>query len=267
MSVLPSALPPIIISQKLYHKTQLTASYDTICVPSFSNLLHTFRGSIENTCLSDRPKLMKDFFETMYLNGYIPESKFDEYEIPKDTNSKNEVIEKVDDISMENRHRAKILSSPSQIKARRQLVDQKRMKEYKTKLRHYESEQDEKKLNECCEKKFVKYIMKSIPALLIQHQAQSENGDSCIAFDKIRHKLTMEILKQNAGDVLKNELRAFVRVRSKRCIRRGKVSFLDVPSKKESLLDKCVSLKDHPFTYRIQPNAPVLPQLLEPDHN
>lgn len=65
----------------------------TTSVPSFKNLLHTFCGNIKGTCLEDRKKLMDTFFGEMFLNGCIEETMFDRHEVPKDTNSKGEVIE------------------------------------------------------------------------------------------------------------------------------------------------------------------------------
>ena len=38
----------------------------------------------------------------MYVHGCIPEFKFDEHDIPKDTNSNGDIAEKVEDISLEN---------------------------------------------------------------------------------------------------------------------------------------------------------------------
>lgn len=50
------------------------------------------------------------------MNGFIPKSKYDKHSIPKDTNSKCYIVEKIDDILEENSHRTKVLSSESQIR-------------------------------------------------------------------------------------------------------------------------------------------------------
>ena len=80
-------------------------------VPCYANLIHTFRGDVEDTCLSNRKNIIENFFQEMFMNGCICESTYNSNEIPKDVNSRNEIIEKPDKISLENRHRAKALSS------------------------------------------------------------------------------------------------------------------------------------------------------------
>ena len=60
----------------------------TTSVPSFTNLLNTFRGNIEGTCLSDRKWLVENFFEEMYLYGTIKEATFDQFDVPVDVDSK-----------------------------------------------------------------------------------------------------------------------------------------------------------------------------------
>ena len=99
-------------------------------VPCFQNLLHTFRGDVDGTCLDDRKKICETYFEEMYINGTISESTYNSMLVPKDLNSKSEVVEKSSSISLENCHRAKILSSDTQIRERRKLIDEKRMEEY-----------------------------------------------------------------------------------------------------------------------------------------
>ena len=191
---------------------------ESIYAPSFSIIIHTYRGNVEDTCLADRSKLMRDFFESMYLNGCIPKSKFDQHNIPKDTNSSGEIVEKIEHISMENQHRPKILNSSKQIRKCRLLIDKKRLKEYSCRLSLYNSEESEKSLNEKCEKKFVSWICKSNPELLLQYQAED---DSAIAYHLVHSHLTLDMLMSNSSGVLKNELQSFVCVRSKRAIQRG----------------------------------------------
>ena len=240
---------------------------DTIGVPSFSNLLNTYRGNVSDTCLADRPKLMNDFFEVMQTDGYIPESFFSTKEIPVDRNSKNEIVERSDDISSENRHRAKILTSSTQRKARRRLIDQKRIEVFKTKNAYYQFEEEEMKLNEKCERKLIEIIVKSCtPDEMLQYSNQSTNANSEIPFERVKSKVTIDLIQDHSSTFLKNELRAFVRVRSKRSIRRGKVNFADVPSKKQLLIQKCVSIKNKGYTNRLESIAPVRPVLLEPEN-
>ena len=105
----------------------------TTSVPSFINLLNTLIGNIEGTCLSDRKGLIEKFFEEMYLYGTIKENMFDSFDIPVDVDSKGKPVLKTNDISRENQHRAKILTSKAQIKERQMLVNSKRVKNYEIK--------------------------------------------------------------------------------------------------------------------------------------
>ena len=81
----------------------------TTSVPSFKNLINTFRGNITDSCLEqDRKKIMEDFFEEMYFTGEIKESTFDNKDIPMNVDSKGNEVPRSNDISRENRHRAKL---------------------------------------------------------------------------------------------------------------------------------------------------------------
>ena len=74
----------------------------TTSIACFSNLLNTFRGNLEGTCLADKQQLMDLFFEEMYLNGTIGEHLFDLHQIPKDVDSTGQIIDHPTDISQEN---------------------------------------------------------------------------------------------------------------------------------------------------------------------
>ena len=106
---------------------------ETASVPSFENLVNTYRGDVEETILQNKEALIDNFFEEMLLSGTIHENTFDHYKVPKDTDSKGNIIERPNEISQENRHRAKILSSETQIHERRKLLDSKRWDKYVSK--------------------------------------------------------------------------------------------------------------------------------------
>ena len=98
---------------------------------SLGNMIHTYRGCIQGTCLEDGQKLVKTFFDEMHSNGFISEDSYDKHNIPKDRDSKGNIVARPTEIHLENRHRAKILSSAQQIRCRRHFLGEKRMKEYK----------------------------------------------------------------------------------------------------------------------------------------
>ena len=131
----------------------------TNSIPSLMNMIHTYRGNIQGTCLDNGQHLVKTFFEEMHTNDTISEESFDSHRIPKDQDSKGNVVEQPTvDIHLENRQRAKILSSYKQICQRRHYLDTKRMKEHKLRESCYAIEEREYQLNLLCEKKFVAII-------------------------------------------------------------------------------------------------------------
>ena len=82
----------------------------TNSVPSLLNILHTYRGTLEGTCLADKECLvLQHYFQEIYTNGHISETSFDQDGIPKDCYSKGMIVVQPDSVHMENRHRAKIL--------------------------------------------------------------------------------------------------------------------------------------------------------------
>ena len=68
----------------------------------------------------------------MYVNSKILESTFDSTGIPKDCDSHGAVIERHNEIQLENCHWAKILSSNHQIQKCCHLIDKAAMKAYKS---------------------------------------------------------------------------------------------------------------------------------------
>ena len=137
---------------------------ETFSVPSLRNLINTYRGDVTEGCLSNGKELVEKFFEEMYMNGTIMELSFDAMKIPKDKDSKNNVVLKTNDIASENRHQAKILYSKVQINERRKLVNTTKMKDYEMKKKLFYSEQNHFVLNDKCGKKFVtSYVSQTFP--------------------------------------------------------------------------------------------------------
>lgn len=57
---------------------------DSKLLPCFDNLLHTFRGNVNGTCLANKEWLLSKCYDEMYCSGHISEDSFDKYMIPKD---------------------------------------------------------------------------------------------------------------------------------------------------------------------------------------
>ena len=125
-------------------------------VPSFENVLHTFRGDIfKGTCLDNKEWLLANFFEEMYSNGNIAEKTFDKFMVPKDRDMNGFIVERDFGVSQENRQRAKVLSSPQQIIERRNVLYNKQLIRYNKLQQLYDNKTKDFIMNKRCEHKLV----------------------------------------------------------------------------------------------------------------
>ena len=84
-------------------------------------------------------------------------------------------------------------------------------------------------------------------------------------YEAVSKQLSVEALIKFKDKVYKDEFRAFVRVRTDRCISGDRVNFSNVPGKnKETLIERCVSDHDKSIAPRLVPVCPTPPDLLEP---
>ena len=228
------------------------------------NLIHTYRGNIQGTCLEDGEKLLNSFFDEIHTNGQISEMSYDINGVPHDRDLKGNIIKRPNEIQLENRHWAKILSSNMQIRERRHFLDKKGMKEYKSTKACFELENKDYELNVQCEKKFVAIVYasnKNTP-----YDKDMATSVSATQYSSVCRDLSVEVLTEFKDKVYKDEFRAFVRVRANRCISGGRINFSNVPAKnKDTLIEKCIEDKDKPIGARLVPIAPPLPELLEPE--
>ena len=95
--------------------------------------------------------------------------------------------------------------------------------------------------------------------------AAQNNNQTHVEFSTVQSNLTLEILnnKQKFSKLLKSELKAFVRIRSQRTLRRSTINFKDVPDKKSALLERCFDLQDTPLSSQVLKDSPIYPVLLE----
>lgn len=236
-------------------------------VPCYSNLLHTFRGDLTNTCLSDKESIIENFFAEMFTNGCICESTYDLNDIPKDTNSTNEVVEKPDNISLENRHRAKILSSKMQIRERRGLIDKKQMKHYESQKRVYKSEQKVIQSNIKFETKLIKMVQdttnKNVNSVQ-HHDIQLRETSLVVGYHDVSQLITQEFVDSHKNNMTIVDLQSFIKVRGERALRGGKLTFFNVPKGKEQLLIHFFYVKEKTVVNPLIPTIPTPPILLEP---
>ena len=242
---------------------------DNQVVPSLDNCLNTYRGDMAGTCLMEKKKLIESLYEHAYTNGMIEDSEMDKLNIPKDSDCHGRIIHRDFTISNENRQRAKCLNSTTQIEERRSLVVAARMAVYKKKLGLHEAEQKEYNNNKVCELKLLSLYNDHICKL--QLRKEMENTTASIPsthkehihtlFSSMSDRITYKIVKEYKGkdNILKCDLKAFVRVRSERMVRNGKVTYQNVSDRKEELLVQLIEMRNAAVKQRIHGAAPELP--------
>ena len=143
---------------------------------------------------------------------------------------------------------------------RRKLVNEKRIEEYDIKKKQYDTEQREDELNALCESRLIELVMScSTTDLQVLNENQSD-----IDFQLVRNHLTLSLLQDNLSKVKNNKLKAFIKVRSERSLKRGKISFRSLPTNKDLLIKKCIEVKDLNRTARLC-SMPVYPSILPID--
>ena len=104
-------------------------------------------------------------------------------------------------------------------------------------------------MNILCENKFVGIVNKAM-ALSDgdgdDQMSTQSNIQTYTDYQSVKAHLTVSLLQDNSSAVLCSELKLFVRVRSNCNVKRGKIQYPDIPNTKQSLLLKCLELKDTP---------------------
>ena len=209
---------------------------DSKLAPDMFNLLHTYCGNVTGTCLANPLWLIQSFFEQMYNTGIISEALFDVLSIPKDRDLNGVAVEKSFGVSQENRQRAKILSSKTQIYKRKKLVYNKKLEQYRKELALFKNEVKEYALNAKCKSKLLG-IMVDIKT---GEGSLSEDDIHSMTFESVRGDIMMDILNTRKKSILCNEGKAFVKVQSKRQFVTGRLAYEDVPERKDDVLQKMV---------------------------
>ena len=242
--------------------------------PCMNNMVHTYRGDVNGTCLKDPEWLIRKFYSEMYENGVISKNSFDIYQIPKDSDFDGVEIDKDFTVSQENRQRAKVLSSKKQIQERRKLIYSKKMAQYQKDKSKFDAESKDYDLNKICEQKLFRMISKSMnhqdtatlnmasgSASTIPTSSSHPISSTFTDFDSVKSHISLDLLLSQKKYILSPEAKAFVRVRSNVEIVRGRLNYKDVPDRKEELLRKVVAMVMYPVKtryYSIEPTAPTL---------
>ena len=237
-------------------------------VPSFSNLLHTFRGDIRNTCLENKQWLISKFYSEMYTNGIVSKDLYDRYFVPQDRDMNGFTVSRVFGITQENRQRAKVLSSTRQIAERKQVIYQKKLDHYQKCLQLYQSETKDYVLNKRCENKLVDIITSYKHQLARSSLSINEVTPLPVNVNmtvkETCNGLTLEVVLAKKSIILIPEARAFVKVRSNAAIVHGRRSFQNIPLLKDDILEKVVEMLIHDVNERYY-KLPIEPVRLRSD--
>ena len=230
-------------------------------VPSMSNLLNTFRGDIEGTCLKKKDELISFMYEEAYTTGTIKETTFNTLNVPYDTNASGEIVSRDFGIRQENRQRAKTLTCDNQVAERREHLLEIRNIHYRKLLSFFTSEQKKYDDNTQVEQKLC--------SLLIGHQNRVAQNHSNVVgivsmpttttYVSIATDLTHDVFTHFNRNLSKAEMLCFVQVRSRHTIRGGKISYLDIPKNKPALFKRMWTLHNAPIHPRNYPNCPSAP--------
>lgn len=247
---------------------------DSKLAPCMTNIVHTYRGDVEGTCLKDPKWLIEKFYPEMFENALIVESTFNSYQIPKDCDFEGVSIDKDFTVSQENRQRAKVLSSKKQIMERRKLIHSKKMALYNKEKSKYNAETKEYQLNNQCEQKILKIFNEcmtsaapSDPTVVPADNSSNKVRNtvnvpmSYTSFQSVRDLVTPDMILCNKKSILSAEAKAFVRVRSEVELVRGRLAYKNVPNRKDTLLDKLVAMVTCTVNeryYSIEPVAPAM---------
>lgn len=221
-------------------------------VPSFSNLIHTYRGDDRNSCLERKNELFDQLYEDAYLKGMISEDKFDELLVPKDVDSNGHIVERDMPISQENRQRAKSLSSQYQINDRRKAVFDKQMVIYNKNEKLFNAETEVYDNSKECENQIVKLFQKEI------------KNDEDVSFEQVAILLTHEMMQKFGNVVLKKYITSFIKVRSEATLSGYKITYKDIPKLKPLVINKMWELHSEVANPRLV-KQPALPTLVSTD--
>ena len=158
--------------------------------------------------------------------------------------------------NFENCHCSKILSTEVQTHERCKLLDSKRLEDYKTRTKIFNSEDKDFRLS-----KLVALVNKTVVQNTMggDQISTQNNSQSFIDYQSVRSHLTETLLQDDANAVLCNELKSFVCVWSNCVVKRGKIHYPDVPTNKQMLILKCIELKNELVCTRLirEPTASV----------
>jgi hypothetical protein len=215
LSKLPKAMSLAFRSDVIVKAFQDNGQLDLVdeVIPAIEGMVGTYRGVInEEHYLFNTESIIRKFYKEMYLTGRIEESSFNNENVELDRDSKNNVVNRDFGIQKENCQRAKILSAPTQIQLRKQLVQTISEDRAKKHGILYDRETKKRDLNTQCEERirecyFTALEIDLLPRASFKHITQylttfhfgrnkqkgyskfKPNRDQLIAFIQLRHPI------------------------------------------------------------------------------
>ena len=234
-------------------------------VPSLTNLLSTYRGNIESTCLMKKDELILSMYEEAYTSGMVGESTLDMFNIPRDFTSDGDLVNRDVGIQLENRQRAKVLTSDTQIKERANHLHGLKMIQHNKSMRVFKAEDKIYEENRECEAKILWSYKKDKQEETRISNVENEGNEIPDAihitnFGDIRDHLTYNGLSAYKHGLSKSEMLSFVQVRSKTKMRGNRISYLNVPKNRPELFEALWKLHNAETKPRQYPNKPMEPQ-------
>ena len=236
---------------------------DSKLVPSLTNIIHTYRGDITGTCLEDHEKLFENFYEEAFVNGMVNEILYDLSNIPVDKNHKGEPVLRNMNISLENRQRAKVLSSPVQIEARQLIVDDKKRQHYLRQKAVFDKEQQLYEMNDQCERKLVRLIVEKDTSERVKNETSNDTlhrNIETIPYSTVMDKIQPSMLESRTeSKILNKDMVSFIKVRSVCMIRGLTQTYKDIPTRRDKLIARLIELRQVEVKPRHFPLPPTIP--------
>ena len=221
---------------------------------------------MKKTCLQNKEWLLSKFCKEMYTNGVISKNSYDAVSIPLDRDMNGFTVSRDLSINQENRQRAKILSSPTQIREQQLVVYEKQKEHYLKLIQLYKNETKDCVNNKKCENKLVN-IMLQYNCIL----NPSSSVDLAIlsptfttsTFKEVCCNMTIDLLMSKKLCILLHEDRAFVKVCSKTFVVHGKRTFKNMSVLKDDMLQRVIELINEDLNPRfysvpVEPTVPVV---------
>ena len=185
-------------------------------VPSFRNLINTYRGNIENTCLVSKERLIHSEYEEAYTSGIITEKRFDQLNIPLDSNNAGELVSRDVGISLENRQCAKTLTNLKQIQERRDLLHRIKMDHHRKVLALFESEEKVYSKNTMFEMMIVNKVIENrrTPTALQDNTVHNDSNPQNAPYAELADKFTYDEILLTKSHISRGSIESFVQARS-----------------------------------------------------